>query len=161
MNKKLIYIVAIIAAIFLIVKIIPLLSSDTERIRKIIHDAKSATEKQRLLKCISFVSMDYNDKHGNDRSTLLFIAKNAFREYDDLLIIIEDLKIDILSDSKAVAHLRACGQGKRQPQEKFKYILDTDRVEFDVVFKKEDNDWKVVELDFIEPEDFLQFFKGL
>ncbi len=138
-----------------------MLGSDTEKIRKIIHSAKAATEKEDLLKCISFVSLDYNDKHGNNRGSLFLIAKNVFRAYGDILIVIEDLKIDVESNLKAKAHVIASGQGRRAEGEKLKFILDTERVEFDVNFKKEGNNWKVVELNFIQPDDFLQLLKGL
>ena len=114
MNKKIIIGITLIAIIFFIFKIIPMLGSDTEKIRKIIIEAKNATEKQDFMKCISFVSMDYLDKHGYNRSELLFIMKHAFSEYDDILIIIEDMKIEVEDDSKAKAHILASGQSRRK-----------------------------------------------
>lgn len=161
MNKKIIIVVAIIAIIFFIFKIIPMLGSDTEKIRKVIIEAKQATEKKDLMKCISFVSKDYLDKHGYGKSELLFIVKHAFAEYDDILIIIENMKIDVEGSSKAKAHILASGQSRRKTGTKFIYDLDSDRVEFNIIFKKEGNNWKVIELDFLQPEDFLQFLKGL
>ncbi len=161
MNKKIILVIAAIVLVFFFVKVRSLFESDVEKIRRVIYAAKEATEKESALKCISFVSLDYDDKHGNNKAAMFFIVNNVFKEYDNLLIVIEDLKIEIKGDSKATAHIIASGQGRRQPTNKIQFLLDTDRVELKVSFQKEDNGWKVVELDFIEPKDFLILLKGL
>jgi hypothetical protein len=161
MGRKFIFILVFIAVIFLFLKIIPKFGSDTERIRNIIIAAKDAVEKRDLMKCASFVSKDYLDKYGHNKGEFLFIAKNAFAEYGDILIIIEEMKIDVESSTKAKAHVLASGQGKKEIAERFNYDLDADRAEFIVTFNKEGRHWKVTELDFIQPEDFLLFLKGL
>lgn len=161
-NKfKLILVIAIVALILIFVKLVFLSKTNEQKIRQIIYSAKTATEKEDLFKCISYVSLEYKDKEGNDRPTLFLIGKNVFQNYDDIFIIIEDLKINIVNNTKAEAHIWASGQGKRQTGEKFSYIVDTQKVEFEVVFQKEGNIWKVVELKFIQPENFLQLLKGL
>ena len=162
MNKKIVVIiVAVIAAIFLITKIIPMLGSDTEKIRKVIHQAKSATEKENLFKCMSYISTDYRDRHDNSKGNLLRIGKSAFNTYDDILIVMEDVKINIIDKTNATANIIASGQSRRVGEQKARYLFDTERVKFDVTFKKEGNNWRVVNLDFTEPSDFMQFLMGL
>jgi len=161
MNHKIIFVIVIVILFFLFIKIPPLLNSNEEKIKNIILSAKAATEKEDLLKCISYVSMDYEDKHGNNRGSLFLIAKNVFGAYSDIFITIEELEIDIESDLKAKAQVTASGQGRRTEEQKLNFILDTERVKFEIFFKKEGSAWKVIKLNFLEPDDFLQLLKGL
>ncbi|MFH1621532.1 MAG: hypothetical protein ABIA97_00225 [Candidatus Omnitrophota bacterium] len=161
MDKKIIFVIVVVILIFLFIKIPPLLNSNEEKIKNIILSAKMATEKEDLLKCISFVSMDYEDRHGNNRGSLFLIAKNVFRGYSDIFITLEELEVGIESDAEAKAQITASGQGRRVEEQKLDFILDTERVKFDIFFKKEGNAWKVIKLDFLEPDDFLQLLKGL
>jgi hypothetical protein len=161
MDKKTIFIIIAVILVLFFVKIMPSLNSDSDKIRNIILSAKTATEKENILKCISYLSLDYNDKHGNNRGSIFLICQNVFREYDGILIIIEDMKVDVIDSLNAKAHVVASGQGKRQENKEMSLFLDTERVEFDVAFKKESGAWKVVNLNFIKPDDFLQALKGL
>ncbi|MFC1709234.1 hypothetical protein ACFL2J_04165 [Candidatus Omnitrophota bacterium] len=161
MSKRTIIFIIIILIIFFIVKILPMLGSEEEKIKKIIYAAKTATEEEKLLKCMSYISMDYDDKHGNRRGNLFIIGQNVFKTYDDILILIEDLGINVEDSTSAKAHIVVSGQGRRSGEEKLRYLWDTEKVELNVDFKKEGNDWKVAKLDFIEPEDFMNFLKGL
>lgn len=157
-NRKIIFLIVLGAAVFIFAKIAPLFKTDTEKIRHIIYSAKSATEKEEIFKCISYVSMDYKDKDDNDRPSLFLIAKNVFQNYDGIYIIIENLKINIVNNALAIARVWSSGQGRRQSEGG---IPDIEKVEFEITFRKEGNSWKVVELKFIHPEDFLHLLKGL
>lgn len=156
-NKKIFFTIAIIAVIFISVKIIPLIDTDTDKIRRIIYAAKQAIEKEELIKCMSFISYSYNDKDANNRATLFRIAKKVFDTYDNLLIEIVDLDISIVDKLNAFAHIICAGEGRRANS----LILDTQKVEFEVIFQKETRGWKVVELKFIEPKNFLQLLKSI
>ena len=161
MNRKIILLIFILAVVFLILRIVPVLGSDKEKVRKVILDAKAAVEKENALKCISFVSMDYEDRHGNNRGSLFAIAQSVFKSYDDTLIIIEELRVNLTDSAHARARVIASGQSRRMGEEKWRYFLDSERVEFDVDLRKEDSGWKVVKLDFIEPREFMQFLMGI
>lgn len=159
-NNRIIIVIAIIIAVFIFLRIVPLFKSESEKLRDIILSAKAATEEEDIQKCMSFISAEYKDKDDNNKASLFLIGKNVFSNYNDILIIIENLKISVISNKEAKAHILAFGQGKRDTG-KFDYILDTQRVEFEVFFKKEGSKWKVVELNFIEPQDFMQLLKLL
>jgi hypothetical protein len=158
-NKKIISVIVVIAIAFIFARIFSF-DTNTEKIKHIIHSAKTATEKEDLLKCISYISLDYSDTEGNNRANLFLIGRNVFAAYDGIIIIFEDLKINIVSGSKAMAHILASGQGRRVTKGKLEYITDWQKAEFEVFLRKEGNSWKVVELKFINPEDFWQLLKG-
>jgi len=155
MNKKIIFIFCIIVILFAF-KLIFFSHSDKDIIRDIIYRAKTAIEKENLLKGISYISNNYRDKDKNSRSDLFYIGKNIFQVYSDIAIAIEDLKIEIISNSKAIAQVRALGQGRHGSLR-----IDRQEVGFRVVFRKESKKWMIVELDFIDPGDFLQLLKKI
>ncbi len=158
-NRKIIFIiVAVVIIIF--VKILPLFDTDKDKIKRLIYSVKAAIEEENILKCISYISLNYSDKDGNNRANLFLIGKNVFQTYDDIFIIVEELRIDITSQTKAVAHILASGQTKKTTGEKFPYNLCREKVRLDVIFQKENASWKVLELEFIDPEGFWQLLKG-
>lgn len=160
-NRSRLILIVVCILIFIFFRAVPFLKTDTEKIRQIIYSAKVATEKEDLFKCISYISLDYKDRDGNDRPSLFILGKNVFQNYDDIFIIIEDLKIDVADNKQPIAHLIVSGQGRRQTGDKFQFVIDKERVKFDVVFRREGSSFKVIELKFIEPDNFLKLLKGL
>lgn len=110
---------------------------------------------------MSHISNAYSDKDGNNKAALFRITKHAFSVYDNILIEITDLDISIVDKSMATAHIICFGQGKRRIRGKIQYSLDSRKIEFNVEFRKEGNRWKVVELRFISPPNFLRLIEGL
>jgi hypothetical protein len=156
-TKKIIFVVFIlfIISIVLVPKLTRIFEGEKGKLKRIIYSAKSATEKENLLKCSSYVSFNYSDSYGNDRASLLFIAKNIFNDYDNITLSIRDLEIKV-QNQDAIAEFEVVCVAKR---------CDTSEVEYDiinvkVIFKKETEDWKVIELNFYESEK-NPYFKNI
>lgn len=124
------------------------------KIRRLIFIAQRAIEKEDLIRLSGYASFDYQDKYGNDRQRLIFIGQRAFVEYQDISLQIKDLKIE-LNESEALAQMGVLGLGRRASGAQNDNPLEYDRVELKIRFKKEENQWKVVELEFLESEEFF------
>ena len=123
------------------------------RLKRLIYSAKRAVERENFIKCASYVSFDYEDKHGNDRNGLFLIVRWFFGEYDNIFIKITELEIEV-TDQNALAEIEAVIYGRRDDSSK-KVIFEYDKSRFKVEFKKEQGNWKVIGLEFFEPEDVL------
>ena len=86
-RKLLIGLIAIIVVLFFVFK--NTFFSDESRIKRLIFSAKDATEKEDLVKCLSFLAYDFSDNLGNDRSTIALMAKVIFDRYDKIKISIK------------------------------------------------------------------------
>jgi len=161
MKRSFLYLVFFVLGIFVIFKIFSLFESQEEKIRKIILSAKNATEKEQIIRCMSYVSNAYSDKDGNNKASLFRISKHVFKVYDSILIEITDLEISLIDKTKASAHAICIGRGDRVSNNRAKFETHTQEVEFQIIFRKEDNNWKVIELKFIDPEDFLKLIQGM
>jgi len=160
MNKPILVIIFVLI-VFICLRLILSSPSDEDIIHDIIYRAKQATESQDLLKCISYVSYNYSDKDGNDRSTLFYIGKNVFGIYDNIAIAIENLKIDIINKSEAIAEVKALGQATTNRSPAQPLGLDRLEVKFRIKFRNEDGKWLITEFDFIDPSDFLRLLKSI
>jgi len=138
----------IFVALITFLKVKTLIEGDEGRIRRIIYAAKAATEKEDIFKCISFISMDYNDKHGNDRRSLTAIAQNVFQTYDNIIIGIRQLNISLDTDT-ARAEVEATGLARNVEREETN-IFETETVKFLIFFQKEVDNWKVIRLELLE-----------
>ena len=128
--------------------------SEEDRIRNIIFQAKRATENEKLLKCISYVSFDYQDNYGNDRRNLMLIAKQVFDTYDKLVINLKDISVNI-KDNVAETEISAVVFGVRKETEKERRILEQDSGRFKVFFKKEDKNWKVIRIEPLKKDIYI------
>jgi len=156
MDKRLRYII-IICVIFIGLLLLPkikiLFEGEMGRIKRVIYAAKTATEREDLFKCISFISQSYTDKYGNDRRSLLAVGKNVFEIYNDIAISIRELDISLDTDT-AEAEVQATVVA-RNVERKETNIFETDTVKFLIFFKKEEGAWKVIKLEFLEPQQIL------
>jgi len=134
--------------IFIIIRVMATaLGGEEGRLTKTIHKAKRLAERENIVGLRDFISADYSDELGNDRRSLLFIAKNFFDEYRNILILIDALKIAI-DEKKAVADIEATVYWQEKTSQNINY--DTAKVK--ASFKKEENRWKLIELRFFEEE---------
>ena len=79
-----------------------LFSSEEGRVRRFILEGKRAAESKNILACANLISKEYSDKYGNERQTLIYIAKEVFVYYRTIIIGID--KMDIrLDESKEKA----------------------------------------------------------
>lgn len=160
MRNKFIGIIIAVCVVAGIVKLFIMLEPPQNKIKRIIYAVKTATEREQILRCFSSVSFSYRDQDGNDREGLFLIAKHVFETYDAIAIEIVGLSINILDKERATAKLVCFGQGERAAKGSFAEI-DQEKVTFEIVFQKEESGWKVIELRFIEPEDFLRLGRSL
>jgi hypothetical protein len=130
-----------------------LIEGEKGRIKRIIYAAKSATEREDLFKCISFISNEYNDEYGNNRRSLMVIAQNIFQTYDNIIIGIRELNISLDTDS-ATAEVEATGVARNVEREETN-IFETETIKFMIFFQKEESKWKVVKLEFLESGKIL------
>lgn len=156
MEKRTKYI-AIIFIIFISLIILPkikiLLEGEKGRIRRIIYAAKTATEKENLFKCISFISKNYSDKYGNNYRSMMLIGQNMFEIYDNIAIGIRRLNISLDSDT-AMAEVGSTAIAKNVESKEIN-IFERETIKFLIYFRKEEKDWKVMKLEFLEPREPL------
>src|SRR3989338_2175666 len=107
------------------------------RIRKFIMTGKARIEKKNILGLSDMVSYNYKDKYGNDRSTLVYGAKNFVSYYKDVFINIESVGIKL----KKTETIR---QGREGEKDKFRLKLI-----------KEEDGWKLLDLEFLQPVNVM------
>lgn len=159
LKRKAISIVIIFAGLLVLYNVLSLIKPEEEKIRRIIYAVKEATEKEDSIQCMSFISNGYSDNEGNNKAMLFRVVQGLFKTYDNMLIDIESSEIAIDGKINAQARLVCFGQGRRTDKTKG-VVLDTQKVEFLVLFGKENGHWKVCELRFIDPENFMQLLLG-
>lgn len=128
-----------------------ILAGEEGRIRKFILRGKSSLEEKNIFTVSDMLSANYQDKHGNSRSGLIYAAREFFAYYKNILANIEKIEIKLEeSKDKATAEITVLviGQPKEGEVEK---ILEGERGNFMVRLIKEEKQWQVIELEFFEP----------
>lgn len=143
-SRLLLAVVCMLAAIHITSVIF---ETEETRLKRTIYKAKRLTERENIVGLTNYISIDYSDELGNDRRSLLLIAKNFFDEYKNILILIDALDITV-KEEKAFAHIKAMVYW----QEKSSEDIISDAAEVEANFKKEGNNWRLIELKFFEPE---------
>lgn len=154
-TKKIISIIIIALVLFLVTSMVKtFFQSEEDRIRNVLFQAKRAAEKEKLLKCISYVSLEYQDSYGNDRRNLMLIAKELFDTYDKLIIDLREVNIHVENDI-AKTEISVVIFGIRRGTERKEKIFEQDSGKFRVFFKKEEKDWKVLRIELLEKETYI------
>ena len=148
---------AILLSFILFSTIKSVIEGERGRIKRVIYAAKRATEQENIFKCISFTSMQYADKYGNDRRSLFLIAQNIFNAYDHIIIGIRQLDISLDTDT-AKAQVEATVLAKNI-EKKETNIFETETIIFLIFFQKEEQEWKVIGLEFLDARSVL--FPGI
>ncbi len=142
----------LICALFAVRAVTISLEGEKGYLKRTIHKIKRLAERESMLALTNYISPNYYDELGNDRRSLLLIAKGFFGEYKNILIAIDTLEIEI-EDGSASAHIEATVYWQEDVSSDIIY----DTVEVEAKFKKERNSWKLIELRFFEPEKKLLF----
>jgi hypothetical protein len=71
------------------------LAGEAGRVRKFILRGKRAFEEKNLLACSEMIAFDYRDKYQNERSTLIYIVRDFFTHYKNILVNIEKMDIQL------------------------------------------------------------------
>lgn len=127
-----------------------LFSSEEAKIKKFIQKGERAVESKALFTCSGMISEAYKDKYGNNRQSLIYIAKKVFDYYKDISVDIKDIHIELDDTHKnaAVKIIAAVsGQGPRNRDEK---ILEG-REGVTIKIAKENNKWRLLEIEIFEP----------
>lgn len=144
-----------ICVLFVAHLIATMLEGEAARLKKTIYKCKSLAEKEDILGLAAYLSPDYHDELGNDKRSLLVIARTLFSEYRNISISIEELKVKIEKENSAT-YLQATVYWQGQASKEIFY----DRVKAEAKFKKEQGRWRLAELKFFEPEQ-KQLFRPL
>ena len=121
------------------------------RVRKFILRGKNMVETKNILTCSNMISRDYHDKYGNDRDSLIYFTKEFFGYYRKIFGHIESMKIE-LDDAKknSLVEIVALVVGQTQDENEEK-ILEGEKGRFRIRLVKEEQEWKLLELEFFEP----------
>ena len=132
------------------------------RIKKFIMTGKARIEKKNLLGISDMVSFNYKDKYGNDRSTIVYGVKSFVSYYKDVFINIESVEIK-LNEAKTEADVevialiigRTMKQENRDTSQKgcvpVMQGLEGEKDKFRLKLVKEEDGWKLLELEFLQP----------
>lgn len=149
MQKYKIYILPILGALifFIFLNFFP---TEKARVSRFILQGKKAVESKNILTCANMISKDYYDKYGNDKQSLIYIAKEVFGYYKSIFVHIGEMEIEI-DDSKKMANVEiiALVVGQTQ-QDNAERILEGEKGRFRVRLIKEDRRWQVLELEFFQ-----------
>lgn len=145
MNKKVILIFLLMAAVVVYFVIKNCLMNDEMRVKKLLTSFERAAEAENLLKCMSYISRDYSDDSGFDYSDGMVLGKQIFDTYDDIFIHVKGLKIEV-KDDEAQAEFVATAFATRTDTQQKENLLERRRGSdrFVVDLRKEDNRWKIL-----------------
>jgi hypothetical protein len=150
-DKFYLWAILTVAVVFIVLLWLPRIFSETGRVRRFVLRGKKAVETKNILSCANMISRDYNDKYGNDRDSLIYIAREFFGYYRKIFVHIEDMKI-VLDDSKMRASVEVVALVFGQtPEDTEERILEGEKGRFRIKLIKEDKVWKLRELEFFEP----------
>ena len=126
------------------------LAGEAGRVRRFVLQGKKAIESKNILRCADMISINYKDKYGNERSSLLYATKEGFAYYLKIFVNIEEMNIE-LSESKKEATVRVTALVIGQPKDKIaEKIMEGDKGKFQLRLIKEEDKWKLAEIEFFE-----------
>jgi len=142
-----------IALIIGVFKIKNALQTEESKIKRVIFAVEAATEREDIMTCMSFLDTRFLDNYGNDRATLGLITQSIFRQYDEIKIAIKNLEINV-DETKATVYIEALGLGKYKGTDQLEY----NTLKFNVSLEKEEKQWRVIGVEWLEPKGVLSPF---
>ncbi len=125
-------------------------AGEEARVRKFILKGKRAVETKDILACSDMISLNYKDKYGNTRESIIYDAREVFAYYKDILTSIEkmDIQLNAAKDRATVeiVALVLC----RTKEEKLENVFEGEKGRFRVKLIKEDKKWRLQEAEFLE-----------
>lgn len=136
--KGFLYVGLILLAINVVVYVF---EGEEGRLKRTIYKDKSFVERNDIIALAGAISKEYYDELGNDKRSLIFIAKTFLDDNKNIVIKIDDISVEINN-----------GNGKTQVSGTFYWqgksdkniLYDNFNVKAD--FKKEGRRWKLIEL---------------
>lgn len=128
------------------------------RIKKFIMTGKARIEKKNILGISDMVSFNYKDKYGNDRAAIVYGAKGFVSYYKDVFINIESVDIK-LNGAKTEADVEVValiiGRTGGGTSETIMQGLEGEKDKFRMRLIKEEDGWKLLELEFLQPVNVM------
>lgn len=135
-----------------------LLGGEQARVRKFIMQGKARVEKKNVVGLSEMVAYNYQDKYGNDRTTLIYGAKTFLAYYKDVFINVESIDIK-LNEAKTEADVEIValiiGRTKEGGSDTIMEGLEGEKDKFRLRLIKEENGWKLLEMEFLQPIDVM------
>ena len=146
-SKSLIAVIILTSVIFIGSRLVSIIfESEEDRIIKTINKAKKLTERENIIGLSNYISVNYSDESGNDKTTLLFIARTFFSKYKNVLIVVHKTSVDLDGDKAAAAiESTVYWQENNSPDITF------EELDCAVGFIKIDKAWKLINLEFRDP----------
>lgn len=147
MKNKILILLAVVLVFLAVEAIKYAFEGDEGKVRRTIYTGKALIEKEKALGVTGLISIDYYDDFGNDRRMLLLIAKDFFDSCKVILVKIDNLAIKV-EDKNAVADIDATAYWQENNSKDVLY----DVYKVKASFRKEKDGWKLIKLEFLEPE---------
>lgn len=128
-----------------------IIAGEKGKVRKFVTHIERAVENEDMFACIGAISDDYRDKFGNDKQTLIYLARETFRYYKNIFVQIDKMDI-ILSEDKKEAGVRVSGLilGLNNSGNK-EIILEKEQGELKIKLIKKENRWQLLEVESFQP----------
>jgi hypothetical protein len=120
---------------------------DEGKVKRVIYTGKALIEKEKTIGLTDVISVDYYDDFDNDRRMLLLIAKDFFDSCKSIIIKIDNLSVKV-EDKAAVADIYATAYWQENGSKDILY----DVYKAKASFRKEEGGWRLIKLEFLEPE---------
>lgn len=121
---------------------------DEGKVKRVIYAAKGLIEKEKPFGLTGLISVHYYDDFDNDRRALLLIAKDFFDSCESIAVRIDNIDVKV-EDKDAVAAVDAAAYWQENGAKDILY----DVYKLKALFRKEEGGWKLIKLEFLEPED--------
>lgn len=119
-------------------------TSDEERIRTIIKEGAAAVEERSLKGVMRHISEDYRDDFGNDRNSVKGFLFAKMMRGEKTGVFITSVDVEIKGDVSLVEISAIFTRGKEVKSVKDLLPEEMSRERISLVFKKIDNEWKII-----------------
>jgi hypothetical protein len=117
--------------------------TDQDKVKKIITDIQTAAEEKDVKKIINNLAKTYNDPQGFNYETIKGLLIGYFFQYPKISVYINNLEISIENTSARAVFQTVLTSGKKTGSVTDVIPQSLGVWDFDVILKKESNDWKV------------------
>lgn len=118
--------------------------TDEDRVRKVITNIQQAAEEKKILAVLDHVSMTYRDSQVFDRDGLKALLTYYFFRHQKVTVSIPNSDIEVTGPT-AKARFQAILSGRGTGESSGTVLPEAlDAYDFEVLFKQEDGQWKVV-----------------
>lgn len=152
-KQGLIILVFIVCAVFVYLFIRFVTEDEEARVRRVVYAGVLAVEKEDVLKCMSLVSSAYEDPNGNDKTYLMRIVTQIFKEFREFKVDIKKVKIEI-GESGADSEVSFKCYFKKPGQDQI--YFDTGRLKLH--FQKEEDRWLVRSMEYLGAKELESLF---